>query len=253
MIFTSCATRVEYERPQVIDEKLYRTDYISNDSLSSAVVSWKEIFTDEILQKHINKALENNLDIRVALTNIRTAEAYLSQNELLKLPTVSSSLGYIGNSPSLNGVFPQPKRVYQNTWDLSLMTSWEVDIWGKINAQQKTNYLSYLSTLAGHQAIKSQIVATIATSYYQLMMFDKQKKIVEETIQLRQESWETTKALKSVGIITEVTVQQTEALVYNAKSQLISINNAIWGGRKHHFCINRRNTTAYRKGKFSRP
>lgn len=67
IFLTSCAGRKVYERPQVIDEKLFRTENISADSLSIANVSWKEIFTDPMLQKHISNALEHNLDLRVWL------------------------------------------------------------------------------------------------------------------------------------------------------------------------------------------
>jgi outer membrane protein TolC len=49
--------------------------------VSIAQLSWKEIFTDAVLQKHISKALENNLDIRIALQNIASAEAYLKQSK----------------------------------------------------------------------------------------------------------------------------------------------------------------------------
>ena len=86
---------------------------------------------------------------------------------------------------------------------------------------------SYMSTIAAHQAVQSEVVATLATSYYQLLMFDKQKQILTETISLRDQSLQTTKELKQAGSTTEVAVQQTEALYYNAKAQLIAIENSI--------------------------
>ncbi len=79
---SSCMARKEYERPKnVVDEKLFRTDMLPSDSASIADISWKEIFTDPILQGHISKALENNLDIRIALESINSAEAYLKQSK----------------------------------------------------------------------------------------------------------------------------------------------------------------------------
>jgi hypothetical protein len=77
---SSCMARKEYQRPDnVVDEKLYRTDMLPTDSTNIANVSWKEIFTDPVLQGHITKALENNLDIRIALQSISSAESYLKQ------------------------------------------------------------------------------------------------------------------------------------------------------------------------------
>ena len=57
LTLTACAGRKTYERPNVVNEKLFRTDNIPTDSLSSANVSWRNIFTDATLQGHINKAL----------------------------------------------------------------------------------------------------------------------------------------------------------------------------------------------------
>ena len=59
-------------------------------------------------------------------------------------------------------------------------------------------------------------------------MLDKQKKVLEQTIDFRQKSLETTKHLKEAGSTTEVATKQIEALVYNAQAQLISIKNSVW-------------------------
>jgi len=48
------------------------------------------------------------------------------------------------------------------------------------------------------------------------------KRIISETIALRRKNLETTKALKDAGTLTEVAVQQSEALVFNAESLLIN-------------------------------
>ena len=67
----SCHTRQNYQGANdVVDEKLFRTDALPKDSLSMANLSWKEIFTDAVLQKHIAKALENNLEIIPVLNKI---------------------------------------------------------------------------------------------------------------------------------------------------------------------------------------
>ena len=73
-----------------------------------------------------------------------------------------------------------------------------------------------------------EVVATLATAYYQLLMLDKQKKVLEQTIDFRQKSLETTKHLKEAGSTTEVATKQIEALVYNAQAQLVTIGNSIW-------------------------
>ena len=226
-LVVSCHTRQNYQRANdVVDEKLFRTDALPKDSLSMANLSWKEIFTDAVLQKHIAKALENNLDIRIALQNIASAEAYLKQSKAAYQPTISVGPDYSFNTSSLNTQFGQivGERRYINQFDITANLGWELDLWGKLKGQEKAQYAAYLSSVAAHQNVKSNLVASIATAYYQLLTFDEQKKIFSNTIEIRKKNLETTKALKDAGIVSEVAVQQSEALVYNAEASLVTLD-----------------------------
>ena len=226
-LVVSCHTRQNYQRANdVVDEKLFRTDALPKDSLSMANLSWKEIFTDAVLQKHIAKTLENNLDIRIALQNIASAEAYLKQSKAAYQPTISVGPDYSFNTSSLNTQFGQivGERRYINQFDITANLGWELDLWGKLKGQEKAQYAAYLSSVAAHQNVKSNLVASIATAYYQLLTFDEQKKIFSNTIEIRKKNLETTKALKEAGIVSEVAVQQSEALVYNAEASLVTLD-----------------------------
>lgn len=191
-VVTSCMARKEYERPKnVVDEKLFRTDMLPSDSASIANISWKEIFTDPILQGHISKALENNLDIRIALESINSAEAYLKQSKAAYQPTLSIGPNYTFQTQSINTQFGQiiGERRYVNQFDITASIGWEADIWGKLRAQEKAQLATYLGTVAAHKAVKSSLVASIASAYYQLLTFDAQKKIITETIAVREKTW----------------------------------------------------------------
>lgn len=236
----SCLAVKEYQRPEndVINEQAYRTDKISTDSLSSANLSWKEIFTDNKLKAYINTALESNLDIRIVLKNIDAAEAYLKQGKAAYFPFVSGTANYTYANPSLNGSqgIGLSKRKSLNQYELSVGASWEADIWGKIRSNEKSFVASYLQTVSAHQAIKSELVAAVATSYYQLLALDEQKIIIQESIQVMEESLETMKLLKDAGNVTEVAVKQTEAQLLNSKSLLIDTENQI-KLTENAFCI----------------
>lgn len=224
---SSCMTREKYEQPQEFkNENFFRTDYISNDSLSAGTVSWREIFTDPVLQKHIDEALQNNIDIRIALQNIAAANAYLKQSKANQTPIISVGPSYTFQTPSINALSSQNSggnRRYNHIYDLSGDLSWEADIWGKLSAQQRAQAAQYLGTVAAHKAVKTDLVAAIASAYYQLLTYDEQRRIINETISVRKKNLETTKALKQAGTLTEVAVQQSEALVYNAESLLINL------------------------------
>ncbi len=227
LILASCGMRKEYQRPQeVVNENLFRTDMLPKDSTSLGNLSWKEFFTDPLLQNHIDEALKNNLDIRIALGNISSAEAYLKQSKAEYQPTLSAGPNYTFQTQSLNTQFGQiiGERRYVNQFDITANLAWTPDVWGRLRSQEKAQLASFLGTVEAHNTVKSDLVASIASAYYQLLTFDEQKRIINETIGLRKKNLETTKALKEAGTLTEVAVKQSEALVYNAESLLIDID-----------------------------
>ena len=229
-VVSSCNIRKEYDRSKdITPENLFRTDMLPKDSLSAAELSWREIFTDPILQSHIEKAVQNNLDIRIAIQNYESAEAYLKQSKAAYQPTLTVGPGYTFQTQSLNTQFGQiiGERRYVNQFDITGTLAWEADIWGKLKAQEKAQIATVWGTIATHKAVKSDLIAAIASSYYQILTLDDQKKIIGETIKIREKNLETTKALKTAGTLTEVAVQQSQALVYNAQSLLINIDTQI--------------------------
>lgn len=225
----SCFVAKDYKRPEVVvNEANFRTDVIAKDSASVATVSWKQIFTDTQLQALINQGLQNNLDIRSALQNIAVAEAYAKQGKAGYLPTLSVGPKYTFTENSRNTQFGamMTKRA-QSQYEVSGNLSWEADIWGKIRSNQRASAATYLQTVEAHKAVKTQIVASIANAYYNLLALDEQKRILDKTLINREQSLETTKALKEAGSVTEVAVNQTEAQLFNVKSLLVDVENGI--------------------------
>lgn len=226
----SCFVAKDYKRLQeVVNEKLFRTDELPKDSLSMADISWREIFTDQKLAQYIEKGLNNNIDIRIALQNIEAAQAYVKQGKAAYFPFINGNASYSRSTQSMNTQFGSliGERQFLNQYEISASLSWEADIWGKIRSNQRASAAGYLQSVSAHQAVKSELVAAIASTYYQLLALDEQKRITAETIANREKSLETTKLLKDAGNVTEVAVKQTEAQLLNAKSLLLDIENNI--------------------------
>jgi len=200
-LLQSCFVAKNYESPEVKTDSLFRTTQ-TLDSASIATVSWDKLFTDHILQQYINQGLVHNYDIQIALQNLTAAEENMKQGKAGFLPSL------YGNASWLSQDFDQSNF---KQYELSGNLSWEADIWGKIRSNKRASVAAYLQTIAAQQAIQTQLVANIASTYYQLLSLDAQVKVAEETLINRVESIETIKALKTAGIVNEVSVKQTEA------------------------------------------
>src|SRR5690554_937771 len=216
----SCFVAKNYERPEteVVSQELFRTENLPADSTSMADVSWKEIFTDPFLMTYIEEGLQNNMDVRMALQRVTAANAYFKQGKAGYFPTLGVNAQVTHQELSRNSQFGAFFDGGITQYELSGNLSWEAEIWGKIRSSKRAAQAAYLQSVAGHQDIKTQLVSVIATAYYQRLMLDEQLRVVEETIENRTESLETTKALKSAGLLTEVAVKQTEAQLRNAEA-----------------------------------
>ena len=225
----SCFVAKNYDRPDLHEiDRLYRTDHIATDSALTAVLSWKELFTDPLLSEYIEDGLQNNLDIRIALQQIAAAESYMKQGKMGYLPSLDAKASMTHQELAPNSQFGSFFSGSIEQFELTGNLSWEADIWGKIRSNQRATQASYLQSMAAHQAVKTRLISQIASNYYLLLALDQQHKITEETIENRKKSLQTIQALKEAGNVTQVAVDQTAAQLYNAQALLIDIEKNIF-------------------------
>lgn len=232
VLLSSCFAAKDYERPEVINEANFRTDHIEDsivnstnqDSTSIATISWTDLFTDPVLDQYIERGLENNIDIRVALQQILAAQAYFRQGKAGFFPTLQGNVTYTHQELSGNSQFGNLFSTLDQ-YEMNGMLSWEADIWGRIRSNKRAFQASYLQSVAAHKAVKTQLIANIASTYYQLLAVDEQIRITKETVTNRENGLETTKALKDAGNVTGAGVKQTEAQLYTAQAILVDLQN----------------------------
>lgn len=211
----------DYTRPEMFDEIGFRTDTATMDTLTMATIAWRDFFSDPILQSYIEEGLQNNLDIRTALTRIDAAQAWMRQGKAGYLPSISADASASHFEFSDNGQARGAGSI--NVFELGAGLSWEADIWGKIRSTRRAYQARYLQSQAAHQAVKTRLIAGIATFYYDLLAIDAQMDITQATIENRKRSLTTAIALKDAGNETEAGVKQTEAQLYTAQAIFIDL------------------------------
>jgi NodT family efflux transporter outer membrane factor (OMF) lipoprotein len=229
-LFTSCFVAKDYTRPELSNtDNLFRTDQLPQDSISAATVSYRELFEDPYLIEYIEEGLINNIDIRIALQQIIAAEAYVKQGKAGYLPTLGANATITHQELSKNSQFGSfLSNTSTDQFELNANLSWEADIWGKIRSNSRASQANYLQTVAAHQAVKTELISRIASTYYQLLALDAQLEVTNASIETRDNSVVTIKALKDAGQVTQVAVDQNVALLNNAKALVIDLEIAIF-------------------------
>lgn len=219
-ILGGCSIYRTYERPAMeMTDSLYRLPMEPADTVSIAFLSWRELFTDPKLQQLIETGINNNTDLNIARLRVKEAEALLTSAKLAYLPSIS--LTPQGTLKSEKG----NKAV--KTYNLAVAADWELDIFGRVTNAKREAKAVLEQSEAYRQAVQTQLVATIANSYYTLLMLDEQLEISKRTAENWSENLRAMQALKKAGQTTDMAVAQTEASKLSVDASLLSIERQI--------------------------
>ncbi|WP_395735769.1 efflux transporter outer membrane subunit [Prosthecobacter sp.] len=204
----------------------------------TGVSQWKKHFTDPKLQALTDKALENNRDLKIALQRIEMARAQITAARSALAPKVSGVAGAglqrfglytmdgAGNStsPIYDGrIVPRDLPDYM----LGLQTTWEIDLWGKLRSKKTSATARLLASVEGRNLVQTQLIAELATAYYELLALDAEITNIDETIKIQRDALETVQTQKQAGAANELAVQQFEALLFNLQGMRFDIQQQI--------------------------
>ena len=218
-LMTGCSIYKPYSRPEVQTEGLYRDLEETKDTASIATLGWRNLFSDKNLQALIDKGLERNTDLRVAHTRVKAAEAVLMNARLSYLPSVVLTPdGSISGTEGAKAI---------KTYNLAASASWEIDLFGKVTNAKREALAALEGSRAYRQAVETQLIATIANSYYMLLMLDRQLIISEQTLITWKETEHSIEALKRAGKSNDAAVLQAKANRLALEASVVSIRKSI--------------------------
>ncbi|MBP3425209.1 MAG: TolC family protein [Rikenellaceae bacterium] len=212
-VLGGCGIYTKYQRPAVDDvvNRLY-TPSNPDDSTSIAMLEWEDLFADERLQALIRTGLRNNTDLNVARLKVAEAEATLQTSRLAYVPSVA----FEADGSVKNTNFEQTS----TGASAGFSVGWEVDIFGRLTNAKRGAQAALIASESYRQAVQTQLVATIADSYYTLLMLDQQLAISRRTLDTWEENIRTMEALKRAG-------KTNEAAVLQAKSNRLSVEGSV--------------------------
>ncbi|HIZ91352.1 MAG TPA: efflux transporter outer membrane subunit [Candidatus Bacteroides merdavium] len=222
LLTTGCGIYNKYERPDldtVQTDSLYRADAAPDTASSIASLGWEELFTDPCLQSLIRRGLEANTDLQTAALRVKEAQATLMSSKLAYLPSLQ--LDPQGNLSS----FDESKT--QKTYSLGGSASWEIDLFGKLTNAKRGARAALLESEAYRQAMQTQVIATVADSYYALLMLDEQVRVTTQTAESWREYVKSLHALMKAGEADRATLSQAEASRLSAESSLLSLQRQV--------------------------
>ncbi|MEG1663781.1 MAG: TolC family protein [Mucinivorans sp.] len=221
IILSGCVTK-KYKSPEVnfrVDS-LYRVLESKVDTtMNTGEVGWENFFSDTVLQYHIQVVLSQNHDMLVAKKRMEQAYAQLRAARGAFWPSVSAQIG--------GTLAAQDNHTLSLSPGITASASWEIDLWGKLASAKRASQASLSYSEDMQQALQTQLVAQTATYYYQLVAYDAERDIINETIINRAQYLDTIRIMKLSGKVNEVAVQQAVAQLGEVRAALPDIELAI--------------------------
>jgi multidrug efflux system outer membrane protein len=171
-----------------------------------------EQFQDPALNQLIATALADNKDVKIAAARV---EQFLGQFDTTRsqlFPQVGAGFnGERERIPLGTAQLPSGVGPVFNQFQGTLSASWEIDFFGKLRRQTESARASLLASEEGRRATILTLVASVATSYVNLLSLDRQLKIANATVASREASVKVFELRFAGGQVAQMQLAQSQS------------------------------------------
>jgi NodT family efflux transporter outer membrane factor (OMF) lipoprotein len=212
MLLAGCSMMPTYERPPAPVAGGWAYDS-APEGTPAAALDWQQFFSDARLRGLIDTALRNNRDLRVAVLNIEQARAQFDIRSADRFPSVGAGISAT-RAPNSSG------SVSTSYSAGLLISSWEIDFFGRIASLSQAALAQYLATEEGRKAAQITLVASVANSWLNLVADDELLALTRQTLTTREESLRLTRMRFEGGVSSELDFRQAQSLAESARVAL---------------------------------
>ncbi len=212
-----------------------RFNSFNTDSIEHFKLERNFFFNDSQLIELIDTALLHNQELNIVLHEIAISQSEVLEKQGEYLPFVDFGIN-MGTEKSArytrNGAvehtleidngrsFPEPLPDFK--WGAS--ASWEVDVWHKLRDAKNASELQLLAQNQAKNFLITQLVAEIATTYYEWMALQSLIEILNQNVEVQSSALEKMRIMKNYGKVNQLVVNRFEAQLLNTQNQQFAIN-----------------------------
>lgn len=181
-------------------------------------LDWPGYFADPQLQRLIGTALANNRDLRIAVLQVEQARAAYRIQRAEQFPSLSVG-AEAARSRVPGDLNTSGRSVVGGDYEAYVgLSSWEVDLWGRVRSLKQAALQDYLATDAAQRAVRVSLIGEVANEYLSLRELDERVALAEQTIATRQESFRIFSRRYEVGAISRLELTQVRTLLTQAQA-----------------------------------
>jgi len=211
---------------------------------SPAVREWWKTFQDSTLDALVERAVESNLDLRIAAARVTEARAARGVSASALLPSVGTSDGYTrvrgGIAQGLNGAgvipgSPAPRSsllapfetsVFQSGFD----ASWELDFFGGVRHGVDAATADAQAAEEGRRDAQVTVLAEIGRNYLETRGIQKRLEITRSNVETQRQTLELTRVRYEAGLATDLDVARAAAQLATTQAAIPSLESGLARG-----------------------
>ncbi len=206
---------------------------------TAARLYWRDMFGDPRLQRLVELALENNRDLRISTLNVEAARSQFKVARGAQLPQLEASGSYArqrvpseggslgaGGAPPVGVGAPAGAEFGQFTASAAL-TSFEIDLFGRLRSQTQSAFERYLGTEEGRRAARIALIGSVADAYLGERLAEQQLALTERTLTDWNASLAIARQLREARQGSGVEVAQAEGQVRQVEADLSARKRAL--------------------------
>jgi multidrug efflux system outer membrane protein len=221
-----CALGPDYRRPGVPTPGAWRDATPHADPAALADLSWWQLFQDEELKELVRVALQENKDLRIAVTRVDQARAVLGITRADQLPRVDAGASATTNRTS-ETVRPRGQGGEASVLSTTADLSFEIDIWGRLRRASEAARAELLASEEARHAVAMTLVSDVAAAYLQLRELDLELEITRRNVESRRQSLQIARERLGAGLTSALDLRQAEAELASTAAQIPDLERQI--------------------------
>lgn len=193
-----------------------------------AVARWWTLLQDPTLDRLVDEALANNIDIAAAVGRVDEARALLAQSEAARKPVVDATAQADRSKSSERTDAPMPAGtpLHRDNIRATINASYEIDLWDRLRNASAAARSQLLAAEAAGNTVRIAVAAQVARSYFALRALDAQIDISRRGIASREQSLQLQGKRVEAGVLAALDLRQIEAELAAVRSQLAPLEGA---------------------------
>ena len=239
LLMFGCSVGPNYQKPDLgAPTNWLEGQQTGIKSEPAELARWWTAFNDPLLNSLVERAVQSNLDLRIAEGRIREARAVRASTAAGEWPTVDISGSYMRNRLSKNALslpfsggggisgFPGID-LDQNLYKSGFDASWEIDVFGGTRRSIEAADANIEASMESRRDTLVTLLGDVAKNYIDLRGLQRRLAVAQANLNAQLETLDLTKIRFQAGLASDLDIAQAEAQVNSIAAQIPALESLL--------------------------